>query len=449
MALGPALKTLQMALRSLQLTGALVILAIYSYTLGALANRGLSTPTFVRAVEGIAGITIAYTIACMVATRFFAGRTFPSFINMIFDVAFAAAFIYVAVANRGGAGSCSGEVDTAFGKGKSADKVDDGGNGGFMALPKYADACRLLTACLAIAILMIFMFIASIATSLYLGRNHHREKRQTLSQEPLKDSSYPGSYPSDHTADDGNPFAQPAPAKKGWFRSLFSRNVKPQPLVDRRTAENDASRPGRGGGVGGDDDYVHVAERTRPTAPGGYAMVQVSPEQRFGAESDLGLASDRRFGTQGYERIPLNNSSPHHTQEYAEVSPIDDRPMPYASPARPSPYSDTGFRPSPGHYNSNGNGNGNQHRPSLPHLVAGTYHPPSSTVGHTSSSTQLGEIRQSPSSDIYFPTGPYENLRPVSRDPRATRSQVQLAGRPAHPVQSPPAYRYSDGVYDV
>ena len=155
MSRGPALKTLSTVLRSLQFAGATIILAIYSYTLGALANHGLSTPTFVRAVEGIAGITIAYAIICMVVTRFFAGRTLPSFINMIFDTAFGATYIYVATANRGGAGSCSGEVDTAFGKGKSGDKVDDGGHGGFMALPKFGDACRLLTACLAISIVMM------------------------------------------------------------------------------------------------------------------------------------------------------------------------------------------------------------------------------------------------------------------------------------------------------
>lgn len=147
----PFLRTLQTGLRALQLTAAIAVLAIYSYTLGALENRGLKTPTDVRAVEGVVGITVAYTLACIVLLRVFPTRTFPAFVLIVLDVVFAAAWIYVAVANGGGA-SCSGEVDTHFGKGKTDDDVE-GKKDGFMALPNFGDACRLLTACLAIAIL--------------------------------------------------------------------------------------------------------------------------------------------------------------------------------------------------------------------------------------------------------------------------------------------------------
>ncbi|CAI4210254.1 unnamed protein product [Parascedosporium putredinis] len=449
MSRGPVLKTTQTLLRSLQLTGAVVILAIYSYTLGALANRGLSTPTFVRAVEGIAGITVAYAIACLIANRFFAGRTFPSFINMILDVAFASAFIYVAVANRGGAGSCSGEVDTAFGKGDAADKVSDDDHGGFMALPKYGDACRLLAACLAVSILMIFMFIGSIATSLYLGRNHHREKRQTLSmsQEPLKDSastSYPGSYPDD-------PFAPAVPdKKKGWLRSLFSRNhrhaatlVAPENVLPQHT------QPQHLNGRPSFEQQQHY-DGPRP------------PEQRFGAESDLGLANAgttgsnnstsrlHRFGTQGYQRVPAPPAPEPGLARYDSypaqaVSPIDDGPAPFSNSfrqrqeqqqqhphqQRPSPsYSDVGFRPSPTH----------QGHPAGPRSTA----TPSLTLLPvlTTPSASL------PASTIYFPMGPYENLRPVSRDPRSARSQPQLQARPQG-YEAPPANRYSDGVYNA
>ncbi|MBE3043563.1 hypothetical protein IMZ48_13530 [Candidatus Bathyarchaeota archaeon] len=147
----PFLRTLQTGLRALQLTAAVAVLAIYSYTLGALANRGLKTPVNVRAVEGIVGVTVAYAIACTVLLRLFATRTFSAFVLIFFDVTFAAAWIYVAVANGGGA-SCSGEVETHFGKGKVEDDVK-GESDGFMALPKFGDACRLLTASLAISIL--------------------------------------------------------------------------------------------------------------------------------------------------------------------------------------------------------------------------------------------------------------------------------------------------------
>lgn len=143
---------LQTALRALQLTSSIIILAIYSYTLGALSNRGLDTSTAVRAVEGIVGISVGYAIACIVLLRVVRTRTFPAFVLMVLDVAFAGAWIYVATANGGGAGGCSGEVKTYFGTGDAGDDVK-GKDDGFMTLPSYGDACRLLTACLAIAIL--------------------------------------------------------------------------------------------------------------------------------------------------------------------------------------------------------------------------------------------------------------------------------------------------------
>jgi hypothetical protein len=150
---GSRLTTLQISLRAVQITCALILLALYSYTLGALVNRGLHTPTDVRAVEGIVGITLGYALASLITLKFFPIRTFPAFVAIVLDVVFAATFIYVAVANKGGAGSCGGEVSTHFGKGKAGDKPK--AKDGFMALPTYGDACRLLSAGLAISILMM------------------------------------------------------------------------------------------------------------------------------------------------------------------------------------------------------------------------------------------------------------------------------------------------------
>jgi hypothetical protein len=152
MAQSRPLRALQTGIRAVQLTSAVILLAIYSYTLGALSNRSLPTPTAVRAVEGIVGISVAYAAVCILLLRVFPTRTFPAFLLIVLDVAFAAAWIYVATANGGGAGSCSGEVRTHFGNGDAVDKVE-GKSGGFMALPTYRDACRLLTACLAISII--------------------------------------------------------------------------------------------------------------------------------------------------------------------------------------------------------------------------------------------------------------------------------------------------------
>lgn len=148
------LRTLQWALRALQLTSAALILAMHSYTLAALSNHSLPTPTAVRAVEGISGVAAAYALASLLVVCCLAGRfTFTSFVAVVLDFAFAAAFIYVAVANGGdSAGGCaSGTLRTHFGKGKAGDRPK--GKGGFTALPTFGSACRLQAACLAIAIL--------------------------------------------------------------------------------------------------------------------------------------------------------------------------------------------------------------------------------------------------------------------------------------------------------
>ncbi len=64
---------------------------------------------------------------------------------MIFDIGLAGAFIYVAVANRAGAGSCtSGTADTVYGSG------DVGATSG-VGLPTTQMACQMETACLVVS----------------------------------------------------------------------------------------------------------------------------------------------------------------------------------------------------------------------------------------------------------------------------------------------------------
>ncbi len=145
------LKTVQWLIRSVQLFCAVIILGIYSYFLAALANHGLATPTRVRAVEGVAGVAVAYALLGLLLLCCLAGRTLTSFAAMCLDLAFLAAYIFVAVANKGGAGSCAGEVSTVFGSGKAGDTLEAGG--GFTKIPSYRTACKLETACLAIAII--------------------------------------------------------------------------------------------------------------------------------------------------------------------------------------------------------------------------------------------------------------------------------------------------------
>jgi hypothetical protein len=148
---GFGLKTLQWLIRTIQLLSAALILGVYSYFLAALANHKLPIATSIRAVEGIAGVAVLYTLSALLLLCCVAGLTLTAFLAVVLDVAFIGAFIYVAVANKGGAGSCDGYLDTPFGKGKAADQAE--GSGGFTALPSFRVACRLQSACLAVSII--------------------------------------------------------------------------------------------------------------------------------------------------------------------------------------------------------------------------------------------------------------------------------------------------------
>jgi hypothetical protein len=149
---GFALKFLQWFIRGVQFCCAGLVLSIYSYYLATLHNHGLPIANWIRAVEGISGIATLYTICGLVLLCCLAGYPLTSFLAMVFDTAFVGGFIYIAQANRGGAGSCTGFVNTPFGSGDSNAVVVDDGHGGFTSLPSLHQACQLESACLAVSI---------------------------------------------------------------------------------------------------------------------------------------------------------------------------------------------------------------------------------------------------------------------------------------------------------
>ena len=149
---GIALKLLQWFVRGIQFCCAGLILAIFSYFLATLANHNLTIHTWVRAVEGISGVGVVYTALGILLLCCLAGHTFFSIIAIILDIAFIVGFIYIAAATRGGAGSCRGTVNTVFGKGAASTDVVDNEHGGVTHLPSFRTACRMETACFAVAI---------------------------------------------------------------------------------------------------------------------------------------------------------------------------------------------------------------------------------------------------------------------------------------------------------
>jgi hypothetical protein len=150
---GIALKSLSLFLRFIEFCCAAIILGIFSYFLATLHNHGLHIDTSIRAVEGISGAGVLYTIFALLLVCCLGGIAFFSLLGMILDFCFTGAFIYVAWATRHGAGSCNGNVNTPFGSGNTyVDNTVPNGKGGFTRLPSLHQACQLETACFAVAI---------------------------------------------------------------------------------------------------------------------------------------------------------------------------------------------------------------------------------------------------------------------------------------------------------
>lgn len=147
------LKCLQWLIRGIQLGSAALILAVYTYFIATLATHGFEISTQIRAVEGISGSAALYGLLGVLLVCCIGGVPIASLIAIILDTGFLACFVYVAVANKHGAGNCRGEVSTPYGRGLAKSKVK--GKRGSLALPTYRVACQLQTACLAAAIIIM------------------------------------------------------------------------------------------------------------------------------------------------------------------------------------------------------------------------------------------------------------------------------------------------------
>lgn len=150
---GLALKGVSFFLRIIEFCCAAIILGIFSYFLATLANHDLHIATYIRAVEGISGAAVLYTIFALLLVCCLGGIAFFSIIGMLLDLGFTGAFIYIAWATRGGAHSCRGYVNTPVGSGNTNFvNVVDQGSGGFTRLPSLHTACQLEKACFAVSI---------------------------------------------------------------------------------------------------------------------------------------------------------------------------------------------------------------------------------------------------------------------------------------------------------
>jgi len=156
---GIALKSISLFIRTIQFGCSVVILGIFAYFLASLSNHNLPINNHIRATEGISGAATLYTIVGFLFVCCLGGVAFLGFISILLDFAFAGAFGYLAWVNRAGASRCSGVVNTPYGRGNV-----NGGNrieyddGKFTTVPSFYTACRLQTACFAVAIVGGYVF---------------------------------------------------------------------------------------------------------------------------------------------------------------------------------------------------------------------------------------------------------------------------------------------------
>jgi hypothetical protein len=175
MALGGAvLRFGQTGLRFIELLAAIVALAIFSYFLAVLSDHKLHIPTWEKAVEGISGAAVLYLILQVFFTLCLGGVAILGFIAVALDIAFIAAFVYVAFETRHSANSCTGYVNTPLGSGQASSPTPYGNS---HWLPNLHQACRLNTAVFAVSIILCFLFFFTAIVQILLVRHHKKEKR--------------------------------------------------------------------------------------------------------------------------------------------------------------------------------------------------------------------------------------------------------------------------------
>jgi len=206
-----SLKLLQWFIRFIQLCCGIVVLAITSYFMASQDNHDLPIHIWERAVEGISGSFIIYTIVCILTLCFFAGLKVIGFLYIILDIAFIGAFIYVAWSYRHGANSCSGNnVETPYDTGPAGENVGEYMHvtGGWM--PTFRQACRMEKSCLAVAIIAIIFLLFSILNEFALMRDRKKAASDPATKTGTKKGLF-GFRRRNRTNEDPNVLPKPPP----------------------------------------------------------------------------------------------------------------------------------------------------------------------------------------------------------------------------------------------
>ena len=142
---------------------------------------------------------MVYLIFAVILTCCLGGISFFAFLALGLDVLLAAAFIAIAVLTRDGADSCKGMVQTPLGNGPASQDQGFGHNGlgtdqgeNVTYSVHLGLACKLNTACFAVAIVGALLFICTAVMQIMLVRHHRKEKRYG----PSPSNNYTSGYGS-------------------------------------------------------------------------------------------------------------------------------------------------------------------------------------------------------------------------------------------------------------
>ncbi|MCJ1314050.1 hypothetical protein MMC25_007730 [Agyrium rufum] len=164
-------------IHGLSLIASILVLAIFSYFIAVLKDDSISISQTIEAVEGISAGGVAYGIAAILLTCCLGGFSFFAFIGIVVDLLFVGGFVAIAVLNRDGSKSCSGQVTTPIGTGVIGQSSDAYLDGVFTADLKRA--CVFQQATFALGLINAFLFTVSILLALALGKHHMKSKRQS------------------------------------------------------------------------------------------------------------------------------------------------------------------------------------------------------------------------------------------------------------------------------
>lgn len=275
---GAMLKSGQSIIRLLQLLSSIVILGIFSYFLASLTRHDLFKARWVKAVEGIAGAAVLWTLVATLLTCFIGGLTGFGALALILDILFIGGFIAVAYMNRGGTRSCDGFVSTALGDGNTrAPRPSNLNRIGRNHIPNYRAACRMEKGVFAVSIILIGLFLLSALLQILLVRHHKKEKR------------YGPSPANGYTSGSG---------KKGFF----GRNKN----TYTRDAELATTGPATTGAI---ETEKHHHNHIRPSGETGYTGSTMATADATNAN---------KYHTQG--TVPVTTTAP---GTYAPVAPVN------------------------------------------------------------------------------------------------------------------------------